>query len=179
MKFISGLLKSAPLGAMLALLMLALILSPVLQTANAQFSSSANATQIRLDNSGRVFTFQCTVDSTANDTSKTFSLDGFEVDSTARYGVSYGLIHSSTDGVSVISLYVQGSFGDGNWVAVKTLLSTDSTETYQTGQTYLNTNNPAGTLGIFPYYRVIFDGLAGNRSDCIAKLRLHPWKRNK
>ncbi|TAK59427.1 MAG: hypothetical protein EPO24_07770 [Bacteroidetes bacterium] len=161
------------------IVMISFLFIVVAETAEASWTK--NAVEVRLDKGGRMWSFQASVDSVANDTSKAFTFDGFMIDSTARYGVSYGAIHSSTAGASLIKVYIQGSYDASNWVAVQTLLGasdSSSVETYQTGITYLNTGNPTGVLQRFPYYRVIIDGQPGNRSDCVVYLRLHPWKRD-
>ncbi|GEM_PF-2500448 len=166
------------IGKSLLIVMLALVIFVPL--AEAQWTK--NAQEIRLDRSGRVFAFQTTVDSVENDTSKTFSLDGFYIDSTARFGVGYTYKQTSSAGTAACKVYLQGSMGDSNWTAVQTIFgatAVDSTlETLQSGNLFLYTNNPAGTIPLYAYYRIIFDGQPGNRSDNVVRLRLHPWKRN-
>ena len=134
-----------------------------------------NAKEVKLVN-GSFFSFYTVTDSVENDTSKTFTLDKYDIDSLNGYALKYWLKHSSTAGVSAMKIYLEGAFTTaktGNWFSVLTVLgasAVDSGETAIYGTTYLN--------GLkFPYYRIVFDGQPGNRSDCINQLGLYAYKR--
>lgn len=127
------------------------------------------------DGNGVVWAFEVEVDSLENYTSKAFSLSPYDADDFSEYHpLHFGKVASSADGTPRVFVYIQGTYGDGNWFTVDTVAVADSVETYNTGTLDLNAKKCAA-------YRVVFDGITGytdNRLDTVYKLSLYAYRKD-
>lgn len=175
MKGICGLIEK-PCRSM-ALLMIILFASFAISQETAPPSGTAftdNAKLVKIDRGGIVYSFTCDVDTNTSDTSLAFTPDGYIGEALTTYPITYGIKHSSTNGVSAMKVFVESSLDGAYWVRSDTLLGTsavDSTETYQSGT--IDNNNKK-----FPYWRLIFAGQVGNRSDNTVTCRLYFYRRD-
>ena len=152
---------------LIALILAIAMITP--STSPAQFTDNAKIK--KADVNGEVFLFSVGVDSVDDYTSNAFNLSAYDGESFSTYPIAYGLKMSSTLGVASVNIFIQGTYGDGNWFVVDTLLVTDSLETYRTGS--INLNNVKCLA-----YRVVFDGQAGNRSDTWVIVSLYAYRRD-
>jgi hypothetical protein len=112
------------------------------------------------------------IDSVTNVYSEVFTLNGWDQGLSSSNPVHWTRILTSTKGKPRITVIVQGSNDETNWLSVDTLsVKNDSTETFGYGTMSFNTYK-------YAYYRFKVQGDSGNRTDTYAKFEIYlPYRR--
>lgn len=162
--------RSSSIASVLAVILLAALCLFPASNAEAQ-GYSENPAKYNPDGNGIVYRYTAVVDSLNNYTSNAFSISSYDAESFSTYPIAFGYKVSSVAAVPNVFIYIQGTYGDGNWFAVDTVAANDSAETYTTGTLDLNGKKCAS-------YRVVLDGQTGNEEDTIVTLSLYAYRKD-